>query len=234
MLATTLTEPVWPLFFLGALVGYLKLFRQKLNSMARNNFVSLSLVLFWFLNLVAYVLIRRPSMYDGLRHFLFILPPIFIFAGFAFEFLIDHIASAWLRAGIMLVLFLPGIVGIVQLHPYEYAYYNSFVGGTSRAFRQYETEYWLTCYKEAVERFDETLDEPVNLYIHREAYIAAYYAGANTNVREARGALRDIRSGDYVLINTRTNEDRNAFREAWPVFQVARGDANFCIIKKIP
>ena len=276
MLATTLTEPVWPLFFFGAVVGYLKLFKQMSNvisrspraersepqsreqrrsagneaipsqswrllrggeaplAMIRHNIVSLSLVLFWFLILVAYVLIRKPSMYDGLRHFLFILPPIFIFTGFAFEFLVDHIAPWWLRAGMMWVLFLPGILGMVQLHPYEYAYYNSFVGGTTGAFRQYETEYWLTCYKEAVERFDDTLDSPVNLYIHREAYIAAYYAGENTRVRDTRGALKEIRSGDYILVNTRTNEDRSAFREAWPVLQVARGGANFCMIKQIP
>jgi len=233
MLATTLTEPVWLLFFFGVVAAYLKWFRQKSQVIARNNIVSLCLVLSWFLILVAYVLIRKPSVYDGLRHFLFILPPIFIFAGFAFEFLVDH-APWWLRAGAISVLLLPGIIGSVQLHPYEYAYYNSFVGGTSGAFRQYETEYWLTCYKEAVQRFDETLDEPVNLYIHREAYIAAYYAGENTNVREARGALRDIRSGDYVLVNTRTNEDRSAFRDAWPVLQVGRGGANFCIIKQIP
>jgi hypothetical protein len=83
MLATTLTEPVWILFVLGAVTGYLKLFKQKQNT---NSLVSLTLVLFWFVILIAYVLIRKPAMYDGLRHFMFILPPIFIFTGFAFEF----------------------------------------------------------------------------------------------------------------------------------------------------
>ncbi len=200
----------------------------------KEQIASLTLVLSWFLILVTYVLIRRPSMYDGLRHFLFILPPIFIFTGFAFEFLIDHIASYWLHAGLIFLLLLPGIVGSIQLHPYEYAYYNSFIGGTSHAFRQYETEFWLTCYKEAVETFDHSLDHPVNLYVHREAYIAAYYARANTNVYDTRGNLKKIKSGDYVLVNTRTNEDRSTFREAPPVLFVTRGQAIFCMIKKIP
>jgi hypothetical protein len=129
---------------------------------------------------------------------------------------------------------LPGLVGIIQLHPYEYTYYNSFVGGTDQAFRQYETDYWLTCYKEAIQQLDQRLDEPVDLYVHREAYIAEYYADENTRVHELRGALDDVEPGDYVLVNTRTNEDRRIFKDVPPVLQIRRGDAVFCVVKRIP
>lgn len=257
MLATTLTEPVWPLFLFGLLVGYLKFFRQNKDrysgeeernsaegwmslrssldlAAARNHLVALTLVLFWFVLLVAYVLIRKPAMYDGLRHFLFILPPIFIFTGFVFELIIDQIAPSWLYAGLIVLLLLPGIVGIVQLHPYQYTYYNSFIGGTNGAFRQYETDYWLTCYKEAVERLNQTTDEPANLYVHRESYIAAYYANKRINVQDLRGALDNVQPGDYVLVNTRTNEDRRVFKDAEPIVEIGRGDALFCVIKQIP
>jgi hypothetical protein len=257
MLATTLTEPVWPLFFLGLVAGYFKLLKQSRSlttnlravpaeenwralrssldaATIRNNLISLTLILLWFVIPVAYVLLRRPSMYDGLRHFLFILPPIFIFSGLAFEFLREHIAISWLRAGLILVLMVPGIVGITQLHPYEYTYYNSFVGGTSGVFRTYETDYWLTCYKEAVEQLNQAVTDPANLYVHREAYIAAYYANQNINVQELRGELKDVKSGDFILVNTRTNEDSKVFKDAPNVLQVARGDAIFCTMRQIP
>ncbi|MCI0609385.1 MAG: hypothetical protein L0Z71_10030, partial [Anaerolineae bacterium] len=175
MLVTTLTEPVWILFIAGVFVAYSKLITDR-SVMTTNKLTTISLTLLWFIILVIYVLIRRPSMYDGLRHFLFILPPIFIFIGFAFEFIFEFIAPVWLRAGLIFVLVLPGLIGIFKLHPYEYTYYNSFIGGTSNAFRNYETDYWLTCYKESVEQLEENLKEPFNLYVHREAYIAAYYA----------------------------------------------------------
>ena len=126
------------------------------------------------------------------------------------------------------------MLGIIQLHPYEYTYYNSFIGGTSGAFRQYETDYWLTCYKEAVENLDQTPDKPINLYVHREAYIAAYYADENINVHDLRGALDEVQPGDYVLVNTRTNEDRRVFKDAPPILQIGRGNAIFCMIKQIP
>ena len=233
MLATTLTEPVWILFITGLLAVGWKLVTDH-SSQRINNLTTITLTLSWFLLLVAYVLIRRPSMYDGLRHFLFILPPIFIFLGFAFEYLFRHIAAFWLRAGIVFVLILPGLSGIFKLHPYEYTYYNSFVGGTSGAVRNYETDYWLTCYKESVEKLDKRLDESFNLFVHREAYIAEYYADVKTNVRELRGAVSEVKSGDYVLVNTRTNEDRRVFKDAPAILQIGRGDAIFCVIKEIP
>jgi hypothetical protein len=252
MLVTTLTEPVWPLFFLGILVGYFQLWRQtrntnhdfQTNSWAslrssidlgetKNKLFSLTLVLLWFGVLLAYVLLRKPAMYDGIRHFLFILPPIFIFTAFTLEALIDHLPS-WLYAGLIFLFLVPAILGIARLHPYEYTYYNSFVGGTNGIFRQYETDYWLTCYKEAVETLERTIDAPIDLYVHREAYIAAYYTGEKVTVRDLRGALDEVQPGDYILISSRTNEDRRLFKDAPAVIEVGRGNAIFCQIKQIP
>jgi hypothetical protein len=133
-----------------------------------------------------------------------------------------------------LILLLPGIVGFVQLHPYQYTYYNSFVGGTNGAFRRYETDYWLTCYKESVERLNQRTSEPAALFVKREAYIAATYANDNIRVRELRGALNEVGAGDYILIGTRTNEDHSTYRDAPIVVEVKRGDATFCIVRQIP
>ena len=257
MLAVTLTEPVWPLFFIGILAGYWKLFkplqdlkasrqvvtpvetwsslRSSLEVAAiQSKLISLTLVLLWFVILVTYVLLRRPAMYDGLRHFLFILPPIFIFTGLAFDFLLAYLTPIWLRAGLILILIAPGVAGILQLHPYEYTYYNSFVGGTSGAFRKYETDYWLTCYKEAVEKLNQATEDPINLFVQREAYIAAYYASGNVAVHELHGALDEVKPGDVFLVNTRTNEDRKVFKNAPILLKVGRGRAIFCMLEQIP
>ncbi|HEX2997217.1 MAG TPA: hypothetical protein VHP14_20510 [Anaerolineales bacterium] len=243
MLGTTLTEPVWLLFLTGVIAAQRKLYKPRISNrtplqglaiVRRKEVSSLILIFLWFFIPVVYALLRKPAMYDGMRHFLFVLPPVFIFAGFALEVIIGKIAPIWLRAGLILVILLPGIAGIARLHPYEYAYYNSFVGGTGSAFRQYETDYWLTCYKEAVDRLDQTTDHPVDLYVHREAYVAGYYANENINALDLRGALSDVKPGDYVLVNTRTNEDRKVFKDAPDILQVRRGDAIFCMVKQIP
>ncbi len=250
LLAITLTEPVWPLFLLGIISSTLsaftslrvKLFRRQLPV---TNYQSPTtdywLLLTAFLLPFAYVILRQPPMYDGFRHFLFILPTVFVTCGLGFEMIFKWIEKVpglarlqiWLRAGTIFITLLPGLLGAARLHPYEYAYYNSFVGGTGGAFRVYETDYWLTCYKEAVEQFNGYAPRPANLYVHREAYIAANYASEGITVRETRGNLNAIVSGDYILINSRTNEDRKTFHDAPIVSEVGRDGATFCIIRKL-
>jgi hypothetical protein len=226
LLGLTLTESTLLLFIIGLFTAFWKQLTKNSSLIT-----SYSLLLFWFLIPFAYVILRKPPMYDGYRHFLFMLPPIFIFAGFAFEKIFELIKPRWAIGTLVIILLAPGIFGFIQLHPYEYTYYNSFAGGTSGAFRVYETDYWLTCYKDAVEQFNEP---NVQLFIKREPYIAAYYAKDNITIRDYRAEFGKIQSGDYVLVNTRANEDIKTFRDAPVVLQIRRGNAVFCEIKKIP
>jgi hypothetical protein len=232
MLGVTLTEPVWLLFAFGVVTGYWKLLRDASPARVKN-LIAATLILLWLVILVGYVLIRKPAMYDGIRHFLFIMPPIFLFSGFAFEFLAKR-TPLWLYACLVVVILSPGLYSMIRLHPYEYSYYNSFVGGTQNAFRQYETDYWLTCYKEAVAELNQAVKEPATLFVHREAYIADYYASDPLTVRELRGAVSEVQSGDYVLVNSRTNEDRRVFRDAPHAIEIRREGTLFCTIKRVP
>ncbi|MEW6404761.1 MAG: hypothetical protein AB1649_23435 [Chloroflexota bacterium] len=256
LLAFTLTEPVWPLFLVGLVRGFWKPIAGLMNSprddrrqtterfplstdhwslrSPRSGITDYFLLLAWFLIPIAYVLILRPSMYDGFRHFLFMLPPVFIFAGFAFEKLFELVRSRFVSVILTVLILLTGLIPSVALHPYEYAYYNSFVGGTQGAFRTYETEYWLTCYKEAMEDFQRQATEPSTIYVHREAYIAATYVRGDITVLDERGAADQINSGDYVLVNSRSNEDLKTFEDATIVLHVSRGNAVFCVIRRIP
>jgi len=239
LLTISLTEPTWPLFGIGWVYGYWMLIKDR-TANGKGKLVALSLVFSSFLIVLAYVLLRKPAMYDGMRHFFFVLPPVFIFIGFAFEFLLEkislflHTGKKWLYAGIGLVLILPGIIGIYKLHPYEYAYYNSFVGGTDGAFRDYETDFWLTCYKEAVEEINKLSTAPVTLFVYREAYVAASYASDRINVQDLRNRHDKFQSGDHILVNSRTNEDRTTYVDVPNVMSVKRGEATFCVVRQIP
>lgn len=224
----TLTEIIWPLFFLGLIAAY----RKVKNDLPK--LIEVWLILAWFIIPLAYAVVSRPPIYDGMRHFLFILPPIFILTGFAFDYLFKLIKSKWINSLLVMVLLVPGIYEAAQLHPYEYTYYNSFIGGTAGAFRHYETDYWLTCYREAVEQINQIGTLPIRLYVHREADVAQPYAAQNVTVLDERGAEDQIRSGDYILVNTRTNEDRKTFHDAQTILTVGRAGATFCVVKEIP
>lgn len=224
----TLTEFVWPLF----MVGLLRV--PRLLNVDRRKLLQALLLLAWFLVPFVYVVLRRPPMYDGMRHFLFIVPPVFVLSSLAFDWLFGLLRRPALNVILSAVILLPGLLGIARLHPYEYTYYNAFIGGTAGAFRHYETDYWLTCYKEAVQAFDQRETGPVKLYVHREPEVAQPYAAANVSILDERGEKAQVASGDFVLVNTRTNEDRQDFRDAPTLLTVGRAGATFCVIKSIP
>lgn len=220
MLALTLTEPTWLLFAAGLLLATRQFIQKSLDFRAP----LVVLALFGFM--MAYLLYFVPAMYDGFRHFFFILPPVFVFCGFAFQWL-------WKQARFVApLLLLPGLLGIWQLHPYEYAYYNRFAGGTGGAYRVYETEYWLTCYKEAIEWVK--YNEPAaTLHIGREFDLAAYYAERLNITDLAREPESAIQPGDLLLFHTRANLDiRSIYRGLPVVTSIGRDGAEFCLIKR--
>jgi hypothetical protein len=141
-------------------------------------------------------------MYDGYRHFLFILPALFAISGIALQEAADRIRKPLLFVALAAAVLMPGVLGILSLHPYEYVYYNALAGGTAGAFRVYELDYWLTCYKEAVGQLATATTGASRLFVHREPQIAAYYADAGIEIMDLRVDGSDLLPGDYVLVST--------------------------------
>ena len=249
LLNVQLTEPVWPVLGAGLLVGIRRLWRSRPRTSlaeagAPKQQVDLArqrpqpaeflLAFAWFAVPVLHVLVVRPPMYDGFRHFLFILPPVFLIGGLALDAASSAIKRPWVSAGAVAVMLIPGLFAIARLHPYEYAYYNSFVGGPAGAFRSFETDYWLTCYKESLLTLDSTVTAREDVFVRREPMIATYYSGSKLTVRDYRTESANVVAGDYILVNTRSNEDLSTARDATVVFRVGRAGATFCVVKRVP
>ena len=231
MLAVTLTLPVWPLFFGGLAAAAGRIARKDAAPL---DWRSLTPLLAWFLLMFAYVLIQRPPMYDGYRHFLFILPPVFVFAGLAFQFVFERSRRSWLNALLLGAVALPGILALVRLHPYQYTYYNALVGGTGGASHRFETDYWLTCYKEAMEQVNAGAPEGVTLFVQRQPEIAQQYARPGLTILPFDMDDDQTFPGSLLLLSSRTNVDEKVHLEAPTVFTIGRDGAVFCVIKQIP
>jgi 4-amino-4-deoxy-L-arabinose transferase-like glycosyltransferase len=113
------------------------------------------LILMWFLIPASIIVITQTALYGGIRQVLFIMPPIFIFIGFVFQEVDIRLTNTLIKHGMALMVVLPGIWGILNLHPYEYTYFNKFGGGTSGAYGVYDLDYWCTSYREAAEFLNE-------------------------------------------------------------------------------
>jgi 4-amino-4-deoxy-L-arabinose transferase-like glycosyltransferase len=224
MLFLTLTEPTWILFGLGTYFAFRKALKRKVDWHGPLVFFAL------FVFMMAYLLYNRPSVYDGFRHFLFITPPIFIMIGFALQWLWEHTSRSiwWITISLLL---LPGLAGMIHLHPYEYTYYNLFTGGVSGAFRKYETDYWLTCYKESIE-WTRSNSRGSVLHIQREFPLAEYY-GKDLVLKDlGKETEQDVQPGDLLLFHTRGDLDiRSIYRKLPVKHSVGRDTAEFCLIK---
>jgi hypothetical protein len=228
LLALTLTEPTWILFAAGVIAAF------RRHRKERFHLAKLAAVLLWFVILFGTLIAVNPPNSDNYRHYLFLLPPVFVFAGFGLSELLKRIKPAYWQAALIAVVFLPAVYNNIALHPYQYAYYNAFAGGTRSAFRNFETDYWLTCYREAVLEFNEIASTGANLYVRREPHIAAYYARPDISIRDFRTQQKEMRSGDYYLANSRLNEDLKFLRDEPALIEVSRQGAVFCVIKQVP
>ncbi|HEU4523114.1 MAG TPA: hypothetical protein VFT12_13990, partial [Thermoanaerobaculia bacterium] len=103
----------------------------------------------WLLFPIVLYVVRPPRVYDGIRHFLFVLPAMAIVAAAGGASL--RIARRPALVMILIVVSLvPAATAMMRIHPYQYAYYNELAGGLGGASGRYETDYWMTSYREAM------------------------------------------------------------------------------------
>jgi hypothetical protein len=227
MMLFTLTEPVWLLTALGAGAASYRWLRHDIEWKA------LAIAMGWFVIPLIYVLLIRPPMYDGFRHFLFIIPPLFILTGIALDFCLNRLTEKWQQGLLIMIILVPGLSASIKLHPYQYTYYNTFIGGTGEAAYRFETDYWLTCYKEALEQLAPYADKPVNLYVQREYYIAQYYATDQIAVKDLLSKNKTIGPGDFILWSSRANPGLQRYRSPdQVVLRVEREGALFCVTQR--
>ena len=104
--------------------------------------------------LASQVIFRGPA-FTGIRHFLFVVPPIATLAGLGFNEVLTacEARGRQLAYGAMALIsagFLWEGETLVRLHPYENLSYNSLVGGLPGAFRRYDLDYWFNSMPEAI------------------------------------------------------------------------------------
>jgi hypothetical protein len=106
----------------------------------------------------------RPAMYNGIRHFIFILPPLCVLGGLAGSWLLRWLAErspvvALAGAAAILIGLLFPLREMIELHPYQYAYFNRIAGGVKAADSRYMLDYWGLSFKQATDELLSVLEE---------------------------------------------------------------------------
>jgi hypothetical protein len=109
----------------------------------------------WVVALLPIVLViaRDSTLYDGVRHLLFVSPVLVALAAAGWAGWMLEGRRVWVRgaAAALLIAGLAEIIAFqVRSHPNQAAYFNALAGGPRGAFARFDMDYWGNCIQEAV------------------------------------------------------------------------------------
>lgn len=236
-----LTLPL-PLLVLAAF-GHLVFAKRFFHSVPAAMAVLGTAFLLWFP--LATFIVLRPNIYDGMRHFLFMLPAVAVLAGVAMGSLIQHLRgtarTAMVPVGFALMLY--ATPDMVRLHPYENVYYNFMAGPKATLHERYETDYWVSSYREAagwINGIQARSDRPLCVAVAANHFSAnAFTHFLDPRVKAVDFALDNFSTNqmpaviDYYVATVRYNQWRN-FATAPVAHRVERDGILLSIIRGNP
>jgi hypothetical protein len=163
---------------------------------------------------VAFAISIKAVLFDGMRHFIFLLPLIAVAAALIGEQALSGLIRLRYRWPIYGGLAAYGIAHVsvmVMLHPNQYVYYNAFVGGVEGAQRNFKLDYWANSYAEAVQGLEDFLLAAYGLEFEDHEFTVAvcgppisadYFFPANFRYTRQRA------QADFFIAFTKDNCDR--------------------------
>jgi hypothetical protein len=157
--------------------------------------------------------VTRPVLYDAHRHFLFLMPPLAAGCGIGLSGFLD-IAQLPLIvrtsvAALFATLTALTALDMVQLHPYEYVYFNRLSGGLRHALGRFETDYWGASYKEGldwvVEHVHTRSGKPLRIANCNGSDELGYYLASSQHAAAQLHPVKGADEADVFLATTRFN-----------------------------
>ena len=152
--------PTWfaittPELYLVAFVLGMGAFVARDRTMKRADLKGAAIVALAVVLPIGAAVITKPAIYDGLRHFLFVFPPLAALAGISAAAFIGAttipVVARVTGVALLLITASTTVVDMTSLHPYEYVYFNRLFGGLPAARGRFDTDYWGVSYKEGFE-----------------------------------------------------------------------------------
>lgn len=187
----------------------------------------------WFLAPAVWIVLSRTALYDNARQLLFLWPPLFMLAGVGIDQLMAIVKLPILTTVLLVVMVLPSIYACIQLHPYEYIYYNSLIGSVRGAYRKFELDYWNTSIKESMEYINENAAQGSTVMIIGNKQAAKEYAKPGFSFVYNIKTIKPEYQFYYLLSSTYGNHDLHHCDDSKTVFAVERDGGILSYVKKV-
>jgi hypothetical protein len=108
---------------------------------------------------ILFLIFEHATLYDGIRHTLFVIPMLALLSGWAIVRLGRFLGRARLAAAVVAVVYAAGVLqNLVALHPLEYIAMNQIAGGIPGSYERFDLDYWSAAATEALRRLETRLD----------------------------------------------------------------------------
>ena len=149
--------------------------------------------------LLGQILLNSP-LYHNFRQALFLTPAMFMLAAMTLELVFSKLTQDWIRVLLIGLIALPGVYSSIRLYPYQYIYYNSFVGGPAGAQNRYELDYWRISLRETAIELNELAPPEATIIVTRSAGLFARYARPDLVIDKIINSILGPESDyDYVV-----------------------------------
>ena len=183
---------------------------------------------------VAYAIAIKAPLFDGMRHFIFVLPPIAVAAALVADRALAWLADFPYRNPVYAAIGLYAVAHVsimALLHPDQYVYYNAFVGGVEGVQHRFKLDYWANSYAEAVRGLEQYLRDEYGADFEEHEFTVAvcgppnpahYYFPSNFRL------MHDKAKADFFIAFTKDNCDRSLPGQA--IYRVERMDTLLSVV----
>ena len=225
------TPVVWQVLFAVGLLYVLRRFA----GFSRAQRAAVIMVMLQLLFLPIITIAGGSTMYDGISHFLFILPMVAALAVVGFIAIYAALKKGRYRlllAGVVVAALAPVYVDMAKLHPYEYVYFERLFGGVAWAQDRYQTDYWALSTREGVEWVNQNGTSNATVVVGGSFYPAKVFADPDLSIisynpKEELGIPKPF----YYIGMSKYGYD-SYFGDCPIVYQVARDGVPFSTVKR--
>ena len=108
---------------------------------------------------IAAVILQHSTLYDGIRHVLFLIPMLAVVASFGFLRLAPLLRRFPATTAAVSGAYVGhAVLAFALLHPLQYAAFNAFAGGVIGAHGRFEQDYWSLAVLPALRRLEDRID----------------------------------------------------------------------------
>ncbi len=224
------------LLFFGILISSKSFFTKRIKLFNYKLLWIVAMVIYPFILLY----VTSFSIYDGLRHVLWMIPYLCIIPSLTIYFLLKNISILKVKfiSISLLILFAYFLFNFLKITPYQYTYLNSLAGSKKNYIKKFENDYWGGSIKELINKVEFEKNKKIRLSTCGvSASIPKYYLKKKGFINFE---INKLENSDYIIITNRATIDKdnkllNCFEkhDGKEIFNVSRNGVVLSSFRKV-